>query len=418
MPAVAFVLKGYPRLSETFIAQEILALERSGIDIALFSLRHPTSAKRHPVHDEIRAAPTYLPEYLYREPLRVLRAWWAVRRLPGYCRARAVWLGDLRRDLVPNRIRRFGQALVLAHELPPDVMRIHAHFLHTPGSVARYAAMITGLPWSCSAHAKDIWTLPEWEKKEKLGDCDWLVTCTRANVDHLSALASVPGRVELVYHGLDFQRFPERDTEWSHRDGTSVDDPVILLSVGRAVDKKGYTGLFKALAHIPDGLHWRLVHIGDGPQLPDLKRQADRDGIADRIDWMGAQPQAVVLAQCRKADVFVLNSRISADGDRDGLPNVLMEAQSQGVACLSTRVSAIPELIEHDKTGRLVPADDWHALATELQRLIVDPDLRRRLGAAGMKHVRAHFSQDGGIAHLAEKFNRPISIFPTSESRN
>jgi len=405
---VAFVLKGYPRLSETFIAQEILALERCGIHIALYSLRHPTSSKRHPIHDEICSQPAYLPEYLYREPLRVFRAWKAVRKLPGYARARAVWLADLRRDLKPNRIRRFGQALVLAHELAPNVTRIHAHFLHTPGSVARYGAMMLGLPWSCSAHAKDIWTLADWEKKEKLADCDWLVTCTQANVEHLKGLAPDPGRVELVYHGLDFDRFPKRDTAWTGRDGTRADDPVVLFSVGRAVDKKGYPGLLTALARLPPDLQWRFVHIGDGPHLSDLKRHAERDGIGDRMIWMGAQPQAMVLEQCRKADMFVLNSRISKDGDRDGLPNVLMEAQSQGVACLSTRVSAIPELIEDDVTGRMVPADDTDALATELRHMIADPDLRRRLGEAGMTRVRDRFSLHGGIARLAEKFNAPV----------
>jgi len=407
---VAFVLKGYPRLSETFIAQEILALERCGIGIALYSLRHPTSSKRHPIHDEIHSQPTYLPEYLYREPLRVYRAWRAVRGLPGYARARAVWLADLWRDLKPNRIRRFGQALVLAHELAPNVTRIHAHFLHTPGSVARYGAMISGLPWSCSAHAKDIWTLADWEKKEKLADCDWLVTCTQANVEHLKNLAPDPERVELVYHGLDFDRFPKRDTAWSDRDGTQSDDPVVLFSVGRAVDKKGYPGLLAALAQLPPDLQWQFVHIGDGPHLSDLKGQAERDGIGDKITWMGAQPQAMVLEQCRRADVFVLNSRISKDGDRDGLPNVLMEAQSQGVACLSTRVSAIPELIEDDVTGRMVPADDTEALAAELKNLIADPALRRRLGEAGMIRVRDHFSLHGGIARLVEKFNAPVSV--------
>lgn len=402
---VAFVLKGYPRLSETFIAQEILALERLGMDIALFSLRRPSTTKRHPVHDEIRAVPVYLPEYLYQEPRRVFAAWQAVRKLPGYRRARAVWLGDLRRDPTPNRIRRFGQALVLAHELAPQVSRIHAHFLHTPGSVARYGAMMRGLPWSCSAHAKDIWTLSEWEKREKLADCDWLVTCTQANVEHLSPLAANPGRIDLVYHGLDFDRFPEPEAARPERSGRQADDPVTLLSVGRAVDKKGYRGLLKALAKIPANLHWRLVHIGDGPLLEKLKRQAERDGIGGRITWMGAQPQATVLQQYRAADIFVLNCRISRDGDRDGLPNVLMEAQSQGLACLSTGISAIPELIEDGVTGRLVAADDGLALAEELENLIVDPELRRRLGTAGMKNVRANFSLHGGIARLVEKFN-------------
>ena len=150
-PAV-FVVKGYPRLSETFIAQEILALERRGLDIRIVSLRHPTDKDVHPVHREIRAPVSYLPEYLYQEPLRVLRAWRRQRRRPSYRTARAAWLRDLRRDPTPNRIRRFGQALVLADELPAGARRLHAHFLHTPASVARYAALLAGLGWSCSAH--------------------------------------------------------------------------------------------------------------------------------------------------------------------------------------------------------------------------------------------------------------------------
>ncbi|MEX2643192.1 MAG: hypothetical protein WD270_07045, partial [Acetobacterales bacterium] len=227
---VAFVLKGYPRLSETFIAQEILALERRGLDIRIVSLRHPTDRHRHPVHAEIRAPVAYLPEYLYREPLRVLRGWRAARRLQGYRAARRVWLRDLRRDPTPNRIRRFGQALVLAAELPAQVGRLHAHFLHTPASVTRYAATMRGLPWTCSAHAVDIWTTPEWEKREKLADLDWLVTCTAVNAEHLTALAPSADRVGLLYHGLDFSRFEAPDRPPQARDGGDPEAPVRLLS--------------------------------------------------------------------------------------------------------------------------------------------------------------------------------------------
>ncbi len=209
---VAFVLKGYPRLSETFIAQEILALERRGLDILIVSLRHPTDSRTHPVHAEIRAPVLYLPEYLHREPMRVMRAWLRIRRRPEYRDARKLWLRDLARDFTANRIRRFGQALVLASELPEDVGRLHAHFLHTPSSVTRYAAVLRGLPWTGSAHAKDIWTTPEWDLREKLASCAWLVTCTATNCEHLSALAP-QGRVELVYHGLDLRRFPPMPLE-------------------------------------------------------------------------------------------------------------------------------------------------------------------------------------------------------------
>src|SRR5262245_22840645 len=259
----AFVLKGYPRLSETFIAQEIAALERRGLEILIVSLRRPTDSRRHALHDEIRAALLYLPEYLLLAPLRVLRGWLAARRLPAYRQVFSLWLKDLRRDPTPNRIRRFGQALVLAAELPADVRHLHAHFLHTPASVTRYAAMLLGLPWSGSAHAKDIWTTPEWEKREKLAACEWLVTCTRANRDYLAALAP-PGRVQLVDHRIELARFfPRRSA--SSRDGSSAADPLVILSVGRLVEKKGTEVLLRALARISPALHWRFVHAGGGP---------------------------------------------------------------------------------------------------------------------------------------------------------
>ena len=167
---VAFVLKGYPRLSETFIAQEIAALEKRGLEILIVSLRRPTDGALHAVHREIKAEVLYLPEYLLLEPVRLLRA--AFRAGKNLSKTLKVWLKDLARDPTPNRIRRFGQALVLAAEAPRDVAWLHAHFLHTPASVARYAAMLLGLPWSGSAHAKDIWTTPEWEKREKLAACE------------------------------------------------------------------------------------------------------------------------------------------------------------------------------------------------------------------------------------------------------
>ena len=186
---VAFVLKGYPRLSETFIAQEIAALEQRGLDIRIVSLRHPTDRARHPLHDRIRAPVLYLPEYLKDEPRRVLAGWRAVRELPGYRAARRAWLADLARDPTPNRVRRWGQALVLAAELSADIGHLHAHFLHTPASVARYAAIMRRLPWSVSAHAKDIWTIPDWEKRGKLAGAAWAVTCTSHGRDHLAELA-------------------------------------------------------------------------------------------------------------------------------------------------------------------------------------------------------------------------------------
>ena len=360
---VAFVLKGYPRLSETFIAQEILALERLGLEILIVSLRHPTDRATHPIHRQISAALLYLPEYLHRELARIWRGWLHSRRLPGYSAARAAWLSDLRRDPTPNRIRRFGQALVLAAELPHDIGHIHAHFLHTPASVARYTALLTGLGWTASAHARDIWTLPECEKRTKLAEAEWIVTCTEIARSHLAGLMSRPDAVCLCYHGLDLERFeaPPHHANW--RNGSDPHQPVLILSVGRAVAKKGYDDLLEALALLPADLEWRFVHIGGGALAAALRLQAERLGLSRRIEWRGAMPQPEVLAAYREADLFVLASKVAKDGDRDGLPNVLIEAQSQRLACVSTDVSAIPELIEQNVTGLLVPPGNPIALA-------------------------------------------------------
>ena len=395
---VCIVLKGYPRLSETFIAQEILALQNRGVALNIAALRHPTDSQVHPVHRDIRAAVNYLPEYLRDEPGRVFRAWTRIRGRPGYKAARAAFHADLMRDPTRNRIRRFGQACVLAEELPPGTSRLYAHFLHTPASVARYAALITGLPWCCSAHAKDIWTTPKWEIEEKLAGLDWLVTCTAFGAEYLSQLAPRPETVSLLYHGLDFTRFPPTAT----RERPSG-EPIQILSVGRAVEKKGYDDLLQALALLPRDLDWEFCHIGGGPLLDGLREQADRLDLTRRIEWRGPLPQEAVLGALRDADIFTLASKIAGDGDRDGLPNVLMEAQSQALVIAATKVAGIPELIVDGETGLLAPPNDPAALAENLARLIGDPALRQRLGAAGFDRVHSTFSLDSGIAILADR---------------
>ncbi|MEM7251101.1 MAG: glycosyltransferase [Pseudomonadota bacterium] len=401
--AVAVVLKGYPRLSETFIAQELYALEQRGLPLRLYSLRHPTDKMIHPVHERIVASCSYLPEYLYLEPFRVVRAWWRVRRLATYRAVRRTWLRDLLRDRTPNRIRRFGQALVLAAELPNDIVHIYAHFLHTPASVARYAANLTERTWSVSAHAKDIWTSPNWEKQEKLADCVWAVTCTQVNADHLTTLAPAE-RVHLLYHGLDVNAFPAEPRMYGQSDGQS--EPVHILSVGRAVPKKGYDDVITALGELyrrSPQCEWRFVHIGGGPLLPALKAQADQLGIASRIEWRGPRAQPEVLQAYRESDLFLLASKIADDGDRDGLPNVLMEAQSQGVACAASAVSAIPELLIGGETGELFTPGDTDAMAAVIEGLITDPGRRERLGRAGQARLQAAFSLDDGADWLAKQ---------------
>jgi glycosyltransferase involved in cell wall biosynthesis len=401
---IIIVLKGYPRLSETFIAQELRGLELQGLELTLVSMRHPTEKKRHRVHDEVRAPVAYLPEYLHDEPLRVLRSWWKARQLPAYPVMRKTFLADLKRDPTRNRWRRFGQAMVLAAEFPAEADWLHAHFIHTPAAVTLYASLLTGIEWSCSAHAKDIWTSPDWELAEKLAQARFVVTCTRVGFDKLKSLSPDPARIHLSYHGLDLERFGRFDGERAARDGSDAADPVILLSVGRAVEKKGYSVLLAALALLPKDLAWRFLHIGGGDLLERLKAEAERLGLTERISWLGSQAQDEVIDQYRASDLFVLPCRIASDGDRDGLPNVLVEASSQRLACISTVISGVPELLSNDVNGLLVPPDDASSLSAAILRAIRSPELRARLGDAAEKRVRAAFDHKASVAQLVRLF--------------
>ena len=397
------VVKGYPRLSETFIAQELRGLEKAGFELSIVSLRLPTDHTHHAVHDEIQASVTYLPEYIHHFPLRSLRGLITSLTMPGFIKATRQFLKDLRRDFTRNRVRRFAQAAVLAREWPDNAEWLHAHFLHTPASVAYYASIIRGVPWTVSAHAKDIWTSPDWELAEKLRDARWAVTCTRFGYQHLQSLAPDASTVHLSYHGLNLSRFPVYDRPKSTRDGQAPDEPVVIVSVGRAVDKKGYDILIGALASLPANLHWRLVHIGGGPQLPALKALAHQQQINHRITWLGAVDQSEVLANYKKADVFVLACRISSDGDRDGLPNVLLEAASQGLACISTNISGIPEFFDNGN-GLLVEPERVDLLAAAIERAIENASLRYSLGQAAQAKVRADFDYHNSITQLVDLF--------------
>ncbi len=407
---LAVIVKGYPRLSETFIAQEILALEGRGFAIDIWSLRQPTDGTVHALNRAVRAQPHYLPEYLYQEPGRVLRGFLHAMRMPGFSRLLRVFLRDLSRDFTANRGRRLGQACVLARELSSDVAHLHVHYLHTPGSVARYASVLTERGFSFSAHAKDIWTTPDWEKREKIAAAQWGVTCTRQGLDELTRVAEAKDheRLSLVYHGIDPARMPKAPAARPWRDGSDPADPILLLSIGRLVAKKGFDTLLDAAAKLPRDLHWRAVIIGSGALREELSRRAAAAGLTDRIAFAGALAQDQVVAALRAADLFVLPCRQGEKGDRDGLPNVILEAASQGLAILSTTYAAVPEFIENEREGVLVEPDDPSGLSKALAALIGDPARRAALGQAAREKFERAFSFEAGIAAIATRLEASL----------
>ena len=410
-PRIAIAMKGYPRLSETFIAQELLGLQERGVPFAIWSLRRPTDAARHLMHNQITAPVSYLPEYLHEEPVRVLRGMASALLRPGFLWLLPAFLRDLARDRTRNRLRRFGQACVMARELPAEITHLHVHYLHTPASVIAYAAVLRGITWSFSAHAKDIWTTPDWEKREKIAAAQWGVTCTRDGHRELARLADRADKVALVYHGLDLARFPAPPARLA-RDGSQPTDPVRFITIGRAVEKKGFDDLLSALAKLPTSLHWRLTHIGGGERLKALQAQAETLGLAGRVTWAGPKAQTEVVAALREADLFVLPSKQAGDGDRDGLPNVVMEAASQALPIVATDFAGIPEFVREGVEGVLVQPGDVDGLASALADLAHAPERRAALGQGAHERLTGAFSAAAGLDAIAARLRAPAGLSP------
>jgi glycosyltransferase involved in cell wall biosynthesis len=400
---VAFILRCFPRLTEPFIAQEIAALEDRGIKIQIWSLAQSRDITVHPVHRRVRAQIVYLPEKMVKDTWRIIKSIGFAVRQPRFWPTFKTWVRDLNRDPSWTRVRVFIQAAVLSRETAPEVAHFHAHHLNSPSSVARYAALLTNRTWSFSAHSKDMWLTPEWEKREKLAQSAWGVTCTQVGLGHLSALAPQADHVALAYHGLDLNRFPSPVSVRPRRDGSDPFGAVRLLSVGWVVEKKGYDDLIRALASLPPDLNWQFAHVGDGPLLEQIKLMVHKANITHRVVFMGSMVQTKIMDLMRAADLFVLPCKAAQNGDRDGLPNVLLEAASQHLATVSTNFSAIPEFMRNGIEGYLVPPGDWLSLSNTLNMLIRDPERRKTLGDAAHARLVQKFNVDACIGVIEQR---------------
>jgi glycosyltransferase involved in cell wall biosynthesis len=412
--AVAYIVKGYPRRSELFITSELWHMEKLGVPIRVIVLTQPDEDERHAVVDEVQAVPWYLPAmtslsatralpwlranlHAYapalrratrRHPLRLPRvaamaAAQAVRARQGW-RPRKVYLKELLQAIaVADRIERWG-----------DVAHLHAHFAHGCTTVTWLAAELCGRPFSFTGHAKDIYQEslnPAGLLERKLQAALFAVTCTGANVAHLRRVAG-DTPVHLVYHGLnpDFARLVA-GTRPRRPDG-----PFCVASVGRMVEKKGFDVLVEAVALLRErDIDIRLVLVGEsGPAGDVVDELVERRGLADFVVRRGPVSQPELLEVLRDCHAFALACRVASDGDRDGIPNVLVEAMAAGVPVVSTRVSGIPELITDGRDGLLVAPDDVDALADALGRLATEPATRDRMAAAGRTTVATRFDGD------------------------
>ncbi len=398
---VAYLLKRFPRLSETFILHEILELERQGVDLCIFSVLNPGEEMAHADVASVRAAVRYLPvgrlgawpflhahlRLLCRDPRRYLAT--ATQALRWRNRAAA-----------KHFVRAGWLALALERA---GVTHLHAHFAHGPAATAYFVHLLTDLPYSITAHAKDIYTSPPNLLAIKMRAARFVVTCTEYNRDYLAGVAGGDaGHIHRIYHGLDLRKFSL--TGHSPDSDRSGDIPVIL-AVGRLVEKKGFSYLIEATRLLIDGGHdVRLRIIGGGELRDALQSQIDAAGLQERVTLLGARPQEELIGLYREATVFALPSIVLENGDRDGIPNVLVEAMRLGLPVVSTAVSGIPELVKDGETGLLVPPRDTVALSSALARLLTDADLRTRLTAQAAQHVTAAFDLAANAARLRALF--------------
>lgn len=424
---IGFVLKGYPRRSELFIAGEIWRLEQLAVPLRLYVLKSPDETEHHEVVDRIRAVPHYLPDAtpLSGQPLvRWLRENLGAFRpaLGTVARRHPVGLGQAvvaaaaqsvraRQGLRPKTlyVKELLQAVALAAEVDRagDVAALHAHFAHGTTTVTWLAATICGLPFSFTGHAKDIYREslnPAGLLGRKLEAAQFVATCTRANVEHLRSVAP-EARVHLVYHGLnpDFAALLAAEDTGTPGAPTRPARPR-LVSVGRQVPKKGFDVLLRALALLRDrGVDLEAVLVGEaGDATPQVRRLVADLGLEDVVDLRGECGQPELLALYRSATVFALACRVADDGDRDGIPNVLVEAMAAGLPVVSTSVSGIPELVRHEESGLLVPPEDPERLAEAIARLVGDESLRSRLARQGRADTTRGFDPVTNARRMAE----------------
>lgn len=421
-PQIGYVLKGYGRTSETFITNEIFLLEKAGLRLAICSLKRLEGEQQHGVVGKIGAAVIYLPETTTIAASNLLD--WLRQNWPLFAashrrvlRARpAAYIHTLLATLTmcvryrahawawPNRdfIKEFLQAGFIAAQVLETgrIRHLHAHFAHTVTTVTMLASRLCGVPFSFTAHAKDIYRVdmnPGDLLKVKLQRARFVVTCTRANQNYLDRLR---GRTPLhtIYHGLDLSLFEPTGA----RSAPQADGLPLILAVGRMVEKKGFAYLVEACRLLQDqGYKFACRIIGGAdPHAAVIKDTIGRLQLGEVVTLHSAVTQEELRRIYEQATIFALPCQVIENGDRDGIPNVLVEAMAMELPVVSTDISGIPELIEPRVNGLLVPPRDAAALAAALAELLNDAALRRRLGQAARQKVRRHFDAQQNILAL------------------
>lgn len=423
---VIVVVRSWPRLSQTFIVGEILALERRGLTVTIVSLAHSGERLRQPEVDEVRARVLFLDDRDRRS--RVADHAAALVARP------ARYLGTLLYALTHPRlsagystcstVRCFDHAIALTRMVDglgcagPEQAgspHLHAHFVHDPALVGMLTNRLTGVPFTATAHARDLYQIPPSSLIARAAHADALVTCCQANAEYIERTvpATACPQVRVIHHGIELERFtpaipatPATLSTTDPRDrtaGRAVE--ATLLSVGRLVEKKGFEDLLGACRELADSGHRFTCHIyGDGPLRRRLVEVATSFGLGSQVIFHGERSRDEIARALAVADVFVLTPRVTDDGDRDGIPNVLVEAMACAVPVVTTSAGGVTELVCHGQNGLVAEPGDVPALVSHIRTLLTDPALGCRLGAEGRRTVEADYDVNAAALALEELF--------------
>ena len=397
---VAYVLKMYPRFSETFIINEILAHEAAGLDVEIFSLRPPNDGRFHEALASVRASVSYLPA----TGLKLSRFWADIeqssREFPRLWTVLASATREEPRDI--------HQALLLAQAAKANgITHLHAHFGSVATTVARVAAHIAELPFSFTAHAKDIFheDVDSDDLRVKLGNAATTVTVSNYNLKYLqSTYGEAAHNVRRIYNGMDLHRFSY--AEPGNR-------PAEIITVGRLVEKKGFCDLIAACALLAEtGREFHCTIVGKGPLEQQLLQQVRDLGLTQQVQLLGPRPQGEVARLVQSAAVFAAPCVVGSDGNRDGLPTVLLESMALGTPCIATDVTGIPEVLRNEETGLMIPQHDPQSLATALERLLDDTPLCIHLAGNARRLIESDFDIVKNTAELRTCYQPPEQSEP------
>ncbi len=396
-PHIGYVVKRYPRYSETFIVNEILSHERAGTDITIFALRPPNDTHFQDIISRVKAPVHYLPSSKLKTDSWVGRIKEYVEKLPG--------LHHYLADNLNHGARELLQAAVLAeHVQQSGITHLHAHFATLPAEVTRLAALFAGITYSLTAHAVDIFheTTCTEDLCAKFSDAAFTVTVSDYNLIYLNQrLGTIPFTIKRIYNGMDLGQF-----NWQ----SPLQRPPEILAIGRLVEKKGFRYLIDACALLQQkGVHFRCRIIGMGELRQALAQQIAEQDLQDLIELTGPVPQNEIRAAIQSAAVFAAPCVVAADGNRDGLPTVLLEAMALGTPCISTNVTGIPEVIIHQQTGYRVPQYDPPALAAAIEDLLADGTKRETLSRQARQLIEENFDVDRNTVLIREQFSQAKS---------